>query len=71
MTECPSGVTCCTEIECESAPGCTYPEPHFHGFICDKTCTYCHGKGVPVIDPENHPNHVEWQRNDNYWPGKP
>lgn len=23
---------------------CTYPEPHKHGFACDKTCPECHGK---------------------------
>ena len=24
--------------------GCTYPEPHRHGFACDKTCQVCEGR---------------------------
>lgn len=59
MTDCKS---CVAHIDCVGIPGCNYPEPHIHGFTCDKTCAYyCHGKGVPVYDPENHPNHKEWQ----------
>jgi hypothetical protein len=58
MNECTS---CIAEIECTNeTPGCTYPEPHDHGLDCDKTCAYCHGQGVPVKDPENHPRHKEW-----------
>jgi hypothetical protein len=24
-------------------PGCSYPEPHKHGYDCDPTCTTCGG----------------------------
>lgn len=27
-------------VECEAA-SCTYPDPHDHGFACDKTCRTC------------------------------
>lgn len=60
LGECKFG--CIAPIECEGGmPGCTYTEAHDHGFACDKTCVYCHGKGVPIYDPENHPNHREWR----------
>ena len=52
---------CAARIDCHTV-GCNYQEPHEHGFDCDKTCAYCHGKAVPVIDPENHPNHIEYKR---------
>lgn len=45
-------------------PGCGYPEAHDHGFACDKTCVYCRAEGIPVYDPEAHPNHREWTQ----WP---
>ena len=63
---------CVVSIDCDTA-GCNYQEPHYHGFDCDKSCAYCHGKGVPVMDPEECPNHAEWERADHdsgYWPGK-
>lgn len=53
---------CIAPINCDGIPGCSYPDPHVHGFACDKTCMYCQGQGVPVVDPENHPNHREWRR---------
>lgn len=52
---------CIAHIDCGGMPGCNYPEPHIHGFACDKTCDYCHGRGVPVYDPESHPDHAEWK----------
>lgn len=30
------------EPDCLGAPGCTYPEPHRHGYACDRTCEECH-----------------------------
>lgn len=54
--------TCIAHIDCENdVPGCKYPEPHIHGFDCDKSCSVCGGRGIPVSDPENHPNHREWR----------
>ncbi len=54
---------CVASIDCtDESPGCNYQDPHHHGLDCDKTCAYCHGKGVRVMDPENCPNHVEWDR---------
>lgn len=29
--------------DCQGDKGCTYPEPHGHGFACDKTCKECRG----------------------------
>ncbi len=53
---------CIAHIDCTSDDlGCNYPEPHIHGFACDKTCSRCHGRGIPVSDPENHPNHENWR----------
>ena len=31
------------EPECHGTEGCTYAEPHRHGFDCDKSCAECHG----------------------------
>jgi hypothetical protein len=63
---------CGAKIECQNeTPGCTYPDPHFHGFACSKACAYCRGKRVDVFDPENHPRHTEWKRQRGGWPGKP
>lgn len=50
---------CITMQDCHH-PLCRYPEPHRHGFDCDKTCD-CKGRGYKVIDPERHPDHVEWR----------
>ena len=50
----------CTSMQDCHHPLCRYQEPHRHGFDCDKTCG-CGGKGYDVIDPENHPKHVEWR----------
>lgn len=61
MAKCPG--VCLAPIDCDNGmPGCDYPEPHTHGFACDKTCAYCHGQGVPVYDTDNHPDHKEWKR---------
>lgn len=31
------------EPDCEGGDGCMAPEPHRHGFACDKTCMGCAG----------------------------
>lgn len=33
----------CTDIH----NGCFYPEPHKHGFACDRSCNECHGHCHP------------------------
>lgn len=50
---------CITTQDCHD-PLCRYQEPHRHSFACDNTCG-CGGRGYDVIDPENHPKHIEWQ----------
>jgi hypothetical protein len=65
----PATCVCSPSIDCDTV-GCNYQEPHYHGFACDNGCAYCHGKRVPVMDPENHPNHIEFKRDTSVWPGK-
>lgn len=41
---CEGGMYCrCPETDC-AGQGCKYPEPHRHGFACDKECEVCHGR---------------------------
>ncbi len=35
------------EPDCHGHNRCTYPDPHHHGFGCDKTCIECWGMCHP------------------------
>lgn len=44
------------EPDCVGTKGCSYPEPHRHGFDCDHTCVECAGvchPNCPVQLEEN------------------
>lgn len=49
------------EISCLDGNGCEYPEPHDHGFACDKTCL-CEGHGFPVSRHEAEAQRDESER---------